>query len=215
MNETNHEEISFRRRLFKHFDKGIRASDILRLIPRSRSWVYKWKQRFNDEGFAALDSVDKAPHHSPHQYPRQVLTLVLRVRRRLQRSCVGLVGARAIGRELKQQHGLKPVPSVTTINRWLKDAGLVETPAPEPDKTYYPAPHLRPELVFHAVDWTQRYLTGGAKVFAFHTVDLHTHALWQSVGQDKSTATVQAHALEVWQHLGLPDFLQLEAAQLN
>jgi len=210
MNEKNHEEIACRRRLFKLFDKNTRVSHILKLIPRSRSWVYKWKQRFEEDGFAALDSVDKAPHHSPHAYPGTVVALVLRVRKRLQRACVGLVGARAIRRELKQPHALKHVPSVTTVNRWLKDARLVSTPSPPPEKTYYPAPQLRAELVFQACDWAQRYLTGGVKVFAFHTVDLQTHALWQSVGRDKTTATVQAHALEVWQELGLPDYLQLD-----
>jgi transposase len=210
MNEKNHQEIAYRRRLFKLFDKGIRVSHILKLIPRSRPWVYKWKRRFEEEGFAALDSLDKAPYRSPHEYPYEVVALVRRVRQRLQRSCVGLVGARAIRRELKQHHTLKRVPSLASINRWLKDAKLLETPAAEPDTAYYPAPHLRAELVFHACDWTQRYLTGGEKVFAFHTVDLQTHALWQSVGQDKTTATVQAHALSVWQELGLPDFLQID-----
>jgi hypothetical protein len=139
-----------------------------------------------------------------------MVSLVVRVRKRLQRSGVGLVGARAIRRELKQQYRRTPLPSLASINRWVKAAGLVELPAPPPEGAYYPAPQRRPELVFHACDWTQRYLTGGEKVFAFHTVDLATHALWQTIGRDKTTVTVQAHALEVWQHLGLPDFLQLD-----
>lgn len=210
MNEKNAEEIADRRRLFRLFDKGKRASQILKLIPRSHSWLYKWKQRFEQNGFAALDSLDKAPRHSPHQYPHQAVALVLRVRQRLQRAAVGLVGARAIGRELKQHHALKRVPSLATIKRWLKEAGVVGPPAAQTTPAYYPAPQLPAELVFHACDWTQRYLTGGVKVFAFHTVDLHTHALWQTVGRDKTTATVQAHALAVWQELGLPDFLQLD-----
>lgn len=210
MNEINPDEIALRRKACKLFDKGFRVTQILKLIPRSRSWLYKWKQRFEEEGFAALDGLDTAPHHSPHEYPHQVVALVLRIRHRLQRASVGLVGARSIRRELKQRHALKRVPGLTSINRWLKEAGLVDTSVEEPEKIYYPAPQLRLAVVFHACDWTQRYLTGGEKVFAFHTVDLHTHALSQTVGRDKTTTTVRAHALAVWQELGLPDFLHLD-----
>ncbi len=210
MNEINSDEIALRRKACKLFDKGVRVTHILKLIPRSRSWLYKWKQRFAAEGFAALDSLDKAPRHSPHEYPHKVVALVRRIRHRLQRGSVGLVGARSIRRELKQRHALKRVPGLTSINRWLKEAGLVATAVAEPEKIYYPAPQLNPAVVFHACDWTQRYLTGGEKVFAFHTVDLHTHALSQTVGRDKTTATVRSHARAVWQELGLPDFLQLD-----
>ena len=210
MNEKNSDEIALRRKACKLFDKSFRVTQILKLIPRSRSWLYKWKRRFAEEGFAALDSLDKAPHHSPHEYPPHVVALVLRIRQRLQRASVGLVGARAIRRELKQRHARTRVPGLTSINRWLKEAGLVATSVSESEKIYYPVPRLSPEMVCHACDWTQRYLTGGEKVFAFHTVDLHTHALWQTVGRDKTTATVRAHALSVWQNLGLPDFLQLD-----
>ncbi|MCA1606510.1 MAG: hypothetical protein LC775_13815 [Acidobacteria bacterium] len=210
MNEKNDHEIALRRKAFKLFDKGTRISHLRKLIPRSRSWIYKWKQRFAEQGFAALDCLNKAPHHSPHEYPHQVVTLVLRIRHRLQRASVGLVGARSIRRELKQRHALKRVPGLTSINRWLKEAGLVDTSVAEPEKIYYPAPQLSPEMVFHACDWTQRYLTGGEKVFAFHTVDLHTHALWQTVGRDKTSNTVLSHALAVWQELGLPDFLHID-----
>lgn len=210
MNETNPDEITLRRKACKLFDKGFRVTQILKLIPRSRSWLYKWKQRFAEAGFAALDSLDTAPHHSPHEYPHHLVALVRRIRQRLQHGSVSLVGARSIRRELKQRHALKRVPGLTSINRWLKEAGLVGASVAEPEKIYYPAPQLSLDVVFHACDWTQRYLTGGEKVFAFHTVDLKTHALWQTVGRDKTTATVRAHALAVWQELGLPDFLQLD-----
>src|SRR5204863_9570305 len=161
-----------------------RVVEILKLIPRSRPWVYKWKQRFDQHGFAALAQLDQAPHSSPHQYPGETVALVRRVRRRLQRARVGLVGAAAIRRELKQHHRLKRLPSLASINRWLKQAGLIASAAPAAEAVYYPAAQRRPELIFHACDWTQRYLRGGEKVFAFHTLDLDTHALWQSVGRD-------------------------------
>ncbi len=62
----------------------------------------------------------------------------------------------------------------------------------------------------HAMDWTARYLMGGAKLFVFHSVDVQTRALTQTLHTDKSGATVRAHALAAWQQIGLPNGLQLD-----
>jgi hypothetical protein len=60
------------------------------------------------------------------------------------------------------------------------------------------------------MDWTSRFLEGGCKVFAFHTIDLETHALHQTISADKSLQTVIHHAMQSWQALGLPDGLQMD-----
>jgi len=60
------------------------------------------------------------------------------------------------------------------------------------------------------MDWTERYLTGGTKVYAFHTLDLETRAAKQTIADNKRGETVRAHALTVWQSLGIPDFLRLD-----
>ncbi|HEX4946827.1 MAG TPA: hypothetical protein VFZ34_09195 [Blastocatellia bacterium] len=61
------------------------------------------------------------------------------------------------------------------------------------------------------MDWISRDLPGGKeKVFAFHTMDLATRALAQTLSRDKSGASLHGHALEVWQTIGLPDLLQMD-----
>src|SRR5206468_12133091 len=45
---------------------------------------------------------------------------------------------------------------------------------------------------------------------SFHTVDVQTRALAQTLHTDKRGATVQAHTLTTWQQLGLPNGLQLD-----
>jgi len=210
MNEKNPQEIALRRKAFKLFDNGKSMREIRQRIPRSRSWLYKWKQRFDQDGFAALDSLSKVPRGSPQEYDSRLHSLVLNLRKRFARAVAGLVGARAIRRELRNQHRLKRLPSLATINRWLKAAALiggVETAAPA---TFYPYPQIAEGWVFHACDWTMRHLEGGQKVFAFHSLDLHTQALWQTLLADKSTQSVITHALEVCQQVALPDFLQLD-----
>src|SRR5262245_38283472 len=140
MNEKNPEEIRYRRLAFKLFDQEKSPTEILARIPRSRSWLGKWKQRFAHEGWAALDSRSTAPQHSPHAYPAEVVKVVVRIRQRLAQSPVGHVGARAIRQELVRHRLLTPVPSVKTIKRWLKAAALIVSPAEPDTEAYYPAP---------------------------------------------------------------------------
>jgi hypothetical protein len=136
---------------------------------------------------------------------------VLQLRRRAQKQRVGLIGARAIRHEIKQQRLLRQVPTLSTINRWLKAAGLLTTQPEAPAETYYPAPALANGLCQTSDgDWTSRYLEGGEQVFAFHTLDLTTPGLVQTLTTDKTGASLLRHVREVWQKLGLPDFLRLD-----
>jgi putative transposase len=210
MKEKNSEEIRYRRLAFKFFDKEKSPAEILAIIPRSRSWLFKWKKRFEQDGRQALDSLPKAPHHSPQSYSSAVVKLVVRVRKRLERSAAGHLGPRAIRQELVQCRLMNPPPGLTTIKRWLKDAGLIDSPAETDKETYYPAPNLEADMVIFACDWTERYFTGGEKVFVFHTIDHRTRALAQTLRSDKSTESACQHLLDVCSRLGLSDLLQLD-----
>lgn len=210
MNKEKTDEIGLRHKLFRLFDKGTKVKQILQRLPRSRAWVYKWKARYACEGRSAAPGQPTVPKHARQAYAKKVVRLVLRVRQRLQRSAVGLRGARAIQRELKRGRLLRQIPSLATINRMLRRGGALAAGAALPRPSYYPAPQLKPAFCFHSMDWMLRYLAGGAKVFIFHTIDLQTHALAQTLAHDKSLAAVRAHALTVWQTLGLPDFLQID-----
>lgn len=210
MNEKNSEEIRYRRLAFKLFDKGKSPAEILARIPRSRFWLFKWKQRFEREGWQALDSLSKAPQHSPHEYSSAAVKLVVRMRKRLEKSTVGLVGARALQQELRRHRLLNPLPSLSTIKRWLKNAGLLGVPSQPLVSAFYPTPQMGDDLVIFACDWIARYFTGGAKVFVFHTIDLRTHALAQTRCSNKSTESACQHLLAACSEWGLPDFLQLD-----
>jgi putative transposase len=210
MDTRNADEIAYRRRAIRLTLKGKRPSEILKQIPRTRQWLHKWQHRFEHGGWAGLASHGRRPHHSPHAYHRPARAVIVQMRRRLARSCVGLVGARAVQQEIRRGRLLRPVPSLGTINRWLKEAGLIEHAPPAPEKVYYPAPCVGPGGVVQARDWIARYLEGGEKVFVFHTVDAHTRALQQTLKPDKTVASLLGHVGEVWQRLGVPDFLQLD-----
>jgi putative transposase len=210
MNDTEKEELIRRRKAIRLRLKGLRARDILQQVSRSRTWLFTWQTGFAREGWEGLKNKSRRPTGSPQAYERQTRAVVIRVRHSLEKRQVGLIGARAVQREIRQHRLLGEVPGLTTIYRWLKEAGLIKSPAPAPEAVYYPQPHFRADSVLHAMDSTARYLEGGTKVFAFHTVEAHTRALAQTLSGDKTGESLLRHVLQVWQTLGLPHGLQLD-----
>jgi putative transposase len=210
MDERNFDELSSRRHAIRLTLKGRRPGEILKRIPRSRVWLSKWQRRYEEQGWAGLESASRRPHTSPYAYPTGTRLLVVNLRRRLARRAIGLVGARAVRQEILKGRLLRTIPCAATIKHWLKAAGLTQSLPRTPQQSYYPEPHFAPETVLHLRDWTARYLAGGQKVFAFHTLDAQTRGLTETLSSQKTTASVIAHGLEVWQHLGVPDFLQLD-----
>ena len=210
MNEKNLEEIRYRRTAFRLFAKGQSVAQVLTRLPRSRTWGYKWKQRFAEARWEAWDSRSKAPHTASHQYADRTTKLVVRLRQQLERAAVGLVCARAIRREVMRRRLLRRVPSLPTINRWLKQAGLIRTARVPAAQPYYPHPHPPEEVVLQACDWTARYLAGGERPYVMHTIDVNTHALGQTISTDKTTEALCHHILAAFTELGLPDLLQID-----
>ncbi len=86
--------------------------------------------------------------------------------------------------------------------------GAVTPPGP---RTYYPPPRPTGQFRLHALDWTCRYLPGGKKAFAFHTLDHGSRDLHHQIFGDKTQHSACAHLLSAWRGpLGLPDGLQLD-----
>lgn len=210
MSEKKDEEIYYRSQAFKFFDKGKSNKEILRKIPRSPSWLFKWKQRFQTEGWSSLHGLLKTPKHCHQAYPTKVRTLVYRVRKRLETGSVSLVGARAIFFELKGKKLVNAIPSISTIKRWLKEGGFCSKETEKQRQEYYPAFLFEEEIFIASMDWIARYIRGGEKIFVFHTIDFKTHALCQSIHTDKSADVACAHLLLSMKKLGLMDFLQVD-----
>ena len=204
-----HTEHALRRKAIRLTVQGLPPRAILRAIPRSRTWLYKWQQRFRLYGWAGLRDHSRQPHHSPQAYSAANRAAVIRARRILEQRTVGLIGPAAIQAELRSWPHMDRVPARTTIRRILTSAGIGVAPPPPPEP-YYPQPTPTPAYPIQAMDWTERYLTGGAKVYAFHTVDLQSHAFTQTLSPDKALAAVRTHLLTVWTELGRPAGLQMD-----
>jgi len=202
------QELRLRRQAMHLRLKGIKPKSILEKVQRSHFWLSKWQKRFDQAGAKGLHSHSRRPQATPKAYPARVVRLIVQTRRRFTKQKVGLIGARAIRRELCKVLG-KQTPSLATINRVLQAHDLVSTPT-DVAPAYFPKPLRTVEGTLHALDWTCRYLEDGPKVYAFHTLNLRTRACAQTIAADKTSATVFQHCLNTWKTLGISDFLQLD-----
>src|SRR5262249_43836527 len=136
MDEKDRHEVAWRRKAIRLTLKGLRPREILQHIPRSRTWLFNWQNRFAQSGWERLKGQARRPRHSPHAYDDRARAVVLRVRRSLEQRRVGLHGAGAVQQEIRQHHLLKPAPALATLNRWRHTAGLLQA-SPAPPTAYY------------------------------------------------------------------------------
>lgn len=202
-------ERRLRRKALRWLCLGRKPGEVVKRIGRSRTWLAKWRTRFGEQGTAGLRSQSRQPRTSSHAWAREMGSLIVRTRKRLQKAPAGLIGARAIRHELQQLMPRRVLPSATTIYRVLHQAGVLAPPSLSV-APYFPAPSEEVEGSLDAMDWTCRYLAGGTKVYAFHTLNLRTRALYQTLAGNKELGTAQAHVLAAWEIRGLPRFLQLD-----
>jgi putative transposase len=203
------QEVRLRRKAIRMHLEGSAPREILAKVYRSRTWLSKWQKRFDQQGISGLSSRSRRPYAMPTIYSSRMRQLIVQTRRRLVKQKVGLIGARAIRRELRKVNGDKSLPSLSTIKRVLRQRGMIPRSS-QPKRVYFPKPLQVVSGSLHALDWTCRYLEDGPKIYAFHTLNLHTRACTQTIATDKSYETVRGHCLQTWKSLGIPQFLQLD-----
>ncbi|MBI5031483.1 MAG: transposase [Chloroflexi bacterium] len=205
--DEKHERI-WRRKAIRLTLRGLRSKDIRKQIPRSRRWLCKWQARYQVLGWRGLQSESRHPHRCAHRYSNTTCRRIVCIRHQLEHAKLGWLGAKAIQRAWERRYPGQPCPSKSLIYAMLHRTGVLR-PARK-QVAYCPRPTATPQFVLHAMDWTQRYLDGGPKVYAFHTVTIPDRAIHQTISPNKRRATACGHLLEACQQLGLPDGLQLD-----
>lgn len=190
--------------------KGVRPTHILEIISRGWAWWAKWKGRYQQFGWRGLRSQRRKPQSNLRAYAPSVRQLIVRVYAQVQKRRWGLRGASAVRHELRVTYRLQPLPSLSTIKRVLRKAKLLEGQPTALRKVFYPQPLPSATYTIQAMDWTERFLYGGEKIYSFHTIDLQTRAATQNIAADKSTETVIAHFKKVWKIRGIPQGLQMD-----
>jgi hypothetical protein len=173
-------ELRLRQQAIRLWLHGIRPKNILEKVHRSRFWLSKWQNRFDQLGATGLRSHSRRPRHSPTTCAPRIARLIIQTRRRLVKRPIGLIGLVAIRRELRKLGLDKQLPAPSTVRRVLQAHGVFGMPPSSP-AAYFPRPLTTVEGILHALDWTCRYLEDGPKVYAFHTLNLRSRACTQMI----------------------------------
>lgn len=99
--------------------EGVSISALAELYGASRNTVYKWLERYADEGAAGLNDQSRRPHHSPSKISAEMVAEILAVRHRWG---WGPVKLRA---KLLAAQPDREWPAVSTIGDVLQRTGLV------------------------------------------------------------------------------------------
>lgn len=216
------DEAELRRRAMEMLREGRRPSEVARELGRSRQWLAKWRQRFEEAGPAGLLERSRVHHAHPQSTPAPIVLAVLAARKRLTahrgRQRFAGSGADAVAWELELAR-VSPLPARRTIERILQRAGktahLTASVAHERTGGAYPAPRAEGPGDLQQTDLVgPRHLrspSGPLRFYAFHTVDVGGGgiATWQA--PDKSATSFCGYLTQiVWARLGLPLIWQLD-----
>ncbi|MDE3111627.1 MAG: helix-turn-helix domain-containing protein, partial [Chloroflexota bacterium] len=215
------DEESRRRKAIELLDQGVRPSEVLRRLERSRDWLSKWRRRFNELGEAGLVGGSHAPRHHPWTTPARVVRAIIAARERLERRARGRgfagIGSDAVAWELELAR-VRPLPSRRTIERVLARHGRtarVARPAPRPPAEPYPAPMARRPGDLQQTDLVgPRHLRtprGPEGFYSFHTVDVAGGGAASFQFPDKSGESFCRYLAEIaWPALGIPRIWQVD-----
>jgi len=95
-----------------------KVEDICRQLVCSKSWLYKWRDRYDAHNLAWVQERSTRPKHSPPQTPAHVARAIVSLHVTLCQNGTG-GGVTAITQALTQQ-GIGPVPSRRTIDRIVR-----------------------------------------------------------------------------------------------
>lgn len=210
------EELAVRRTAIHLLRSGKTVAEVAQEVKRSEPWVYKWRKRYFDAGdWQALKDRSRAPKHPPKKLPEYIRQTIRAVRSELEAEAaepgkLSYIGAHAIRGRLRQKR-ITPLPSVSSIERELRAAGMTRPRKPQkPDQVEYPHVHPTKPHQLVQVDIVPRYLPGGPCVSCFNAIDVVSRypTGWQSVTKRSEDAV--RFLLQVWRNLGIPDYTQVD-----
>ena len=201
-----------RREAVRLYRGGTPVTVIAGKLKQSVSWVYKWITYQAGHLWTRFRSGSRAPHRQAHQTPRVVERRVLHLRQSLVQHTspnarFAGIGARTIQSEYRKCYG--PPPGLSTIQRIL-NRNHCTSPTQRKRKRYRPHPSAGYPNAVQATDIITRWITGGAVVQAFHTVDIYSNDVASTIHAHKTATDACQHLLNTWKTLGIPDLAQFD-----
>lgn len=197
----------------QRFKNGESPESICTSLGMSRVWLYKWIKRSNGEEPSWCEDRSRRPLSMPLHTPAEVEEIVKMVRLNLYNQDL-FCGAQAIYWEMEEL-GVRPLPSLRTINRILSRNDLTHrrTGKYEAKGTPYPKlPSLIPNQTHQADLVGPCYLQGPVRFYSLNVVDTATVRCGLSPSMSKSGQSILDGFWAIWMRMGIPDYIQIDNA---
>jgi transposase InsO family protein len=211
------EEIDYsdRQTLIHLLNSGKQPRVAAQELSRSPAWTYKWKNRYEQAGWAGLRGQSRAPRHIARRTSTEAKQEILHIRSELEaeaenKDSLGYIGADAIYGRLPAR-GITPVPAVSTIERILRQSGKTKPRLLKTEKEVL-YPHLKPTAAHQLtqVDIVPHYLTGGQSIACFNSIDVVSRYPAGKQFANKRSTDASDFILHTWRELGLSEYLQMD-----
>jgi transposase-like protein len=126
------QEKELRRSAIARYLGGEPPKSIYEDLGRTKQWFFKWLKRYQSGDPNWFSSKSKAPKHRPREISQTTRDQIVKVRSQLQRQPFAQVGVSAIKWELHKIGA--PLPSDRTINRVLRQEGLIKKKPIHPER---------------------------------------------------------------------------------
>jgi hypothetical protein len=208
-------EYESRKTLLHLIRSGQSVAAATKAVGRSRSWGHKWWGRFQStQDWASLRDQPRTPHHQPTQLSASVRQAIRHARSALEaqaheKAGLGYIGAYAIQAHLRAQN-VQPVPSISSVERELRAAGLVRPYHAAAVAVHYP--HLCPTQPHELIqaDILPRHLTGGNAIACFNAIDVVSRYPSGRQFARRTARNACEFLWAVWQEQGIPRYQQLD-----
>ena len=117
-------EEEIRLKAIERYVNSEKPKSIYNDLGRTKTWFFKWLKRYQSGEPHWYRSKPKTPQHQPTQIAEVDRQRIIHIREHLQRQSFAQIGVAAIKWELHKTKA--PIPSDRTINRILKQEGLVK-----------------------------------------------------------------------------------------
>lgn len=197
----------------QRFNMGESPEAICTSLGKSRSWLYKWIGRYLENDDSWSDSHSRRPRSVSMYTPTEVEEIVKMIRLNLYNQDL-FCGAQAIHWEMEEL-GVKPLPSIRTINRVLSRNDLTHrrTGKYEAKGTAYPKlPSLLPNQTHQADLAGPCYLKGPVRCYSLNVVDTATVRCGLHPSISKSGQSILDGIWAIWTRMGIPNHIQVDNA---
>lgn len=207
-------EIEWRREAIRLVDSGVSVTETARRVGRSRWWVYQWLNRYRAEGDDGLADLSRARKTQPTKTSQRAVDRILEIRQDFEDDPAASIGALSIMAKMERD-GWDEIPSIGTIERILKAAGVTRSKRPDRRSgVKLPLPEVSTLGVLQQADWIQdRYLNGGIRYNSLQVADVGSHGIASGQYLDRKILTAVTFLLErAWPKLSIPQAMTVDNA---